>query len=119
MAQKWLNPADESGALDCLAGRLDGTEYRAAAATASVMHTLPCAGSPGDFATGQRLERMVERVHALGPRLLAELLAEIATATGQHVLVVDLVEEYAGLDAELARFLGADRFAPMPLELVK
>ena len=27
MAQKWLNPADESGALDCLAGRLDGTEY--------------------------------------------------------------------------------------------
>jgi len=29
MAQKWLNPADESGALDCLAGRLDGTEYSA------------------------------------------------------------------------------------------
>ena len=27
MAQKWLNPADEGGALDCLAWRLDGSEH--------------------------------------------------------------------------------------------
>ena len=91
---------------------------RAAVATASVMHTLPCAGNPGDFATEQRLERMVERVHALGPRPLAELLAEIATATGEPGLIADRVEAYARLDPEIVRALGGDRFPAMPLEVV-
>ena len=68
---------------------------------------------------GQRLEHLVERVHALGVRPLAELLAEIATVTGQHVRVVDLVEEYAQLDPAVLRFLGGDRFPPMPLGVVR
>ena len=80
--------------------------------------TLPCADDPGDFATGQRLERMVERVHALGPRAVGELLAEIAAVTGQHVRVVDLVEEYAALDPAVLRAVGADHFPPMPLGVV-
>ena len=61
-----------------------------------------------------RHERMVERVHSLGPRPLAELLAEIAAVTGQHVRVVDLVEEYAALDPAVLRAVGADHFPPMP-----
>ncbi len=64
---------------------------------------------------GQRFERMIERVHALGPRPLAE----IAAATGQHVRVVDLVEEFARLDTEIVRALGADRFPPMPVGVVR
>ena len=92
---------------------------RAAVATASVMHTLPCAGNPGDFATEQRLERMVERVHALGPRPLAELLAEIAADTGATNLVVGLVEKYAELDPGVVRAVGGDRFPPMLLGVVR
>ncbi len=81
--------------------------------------TLPCAGSPGDFATGQRLERMVEHVHALGPRVFAELLAEIAIATGAPDLIADRVEAYAGLDAGLVRFVGGDKFPPSVLCAVR
>ncbi len=66
-----------------------------------------------------RWERQIERVHSLGPRAVAELLAEIAAATGQHVRVVDLVEEYARLDPELIRAVGADNFPPMPLGVVR
>ena len=80
---------------------------------------LPGAGGPGDLVTGQRLDRLIERVHLLGPRALAELLAEIATATGEPGLIADRVEAYAGLDPEIVRFVGGDRFPPMPLELVK
>ncbi len=66
-----------------------------------------------------RLERMIEHVHALGPRPLAEMLAEIARSTGQPDLVVDLVEKYARLDPEIVHALGADRFPPVPLEVVR
>ena len=66
-----------------------------------------------------RRERLIERVHALGPRPLAEMLAEIAVATGQHVRVVDLVEEYAQLDPAVLRFLGGDKFPPNVVEVVK
>ncbi len=65
------------------------------------------------------IEHLVARVHALGPRPLGEMLAEIAHRTGQHVRVVDLVEEYAQLDPDLLRFLGGDSFAPMPLGVVR
>ena len=49
--------------------------------------------SPAQALAEARLDRMIERVHALGPRPLAELLAEII------------------------RFLSADRFSPMPLQV--
>ena len=69
--------------------------------------------------TGPRWERMIEHIHSLGPRAVAELFAEIAAVTGQHVRVVDRVEEYSRLDPEIIRFLGADRFPPMPLGVAR
>jgi len=97
---------------------------RASAAVANALRVLPAAAepgypSPGELAAGPRWERLIERVHSLGPRPLAELLAEIAAVTGQHVRVVDLVEEYSRLDPEIVRAVGADRFPPMPLEVVR
>ena len=81
--------------------------------------TLPCADDPGDFATGQRLERMVERVHALGPRVVSELLSEIAIATGEPGLIADRVEAYAALDPAVLRAVGADSFPPSVLGIVR
>jgi len=68
---------------------------------------------------GPHFEHLVERVHALGERPLAELLVEIATATGQSSFIAHRLEEYARLDPELVRALGADRFPPNVLGVVR
>ncbi len=68
---------------------------------------------------GPRFEHLCRQVHALGPRPMAELLAEIATATGEPNLIADRVEAYSKLDPEIVRAVGGDRFAPMSLQVVR
>ena len=68
---------------------------------------------------GPRFEHMVEHLHRLGPRSIAELLIEIARSTGQPALIADRLQAYAGLDPEIVRAVGGDRFPPMPLEVVR
>lgn len=66
-----------------------------------------------------RFRWLVTRVHRLGPRVVGELLAEIA---GAHMLRIDIeqrLERYSRLDPEVLRALGADRFPTNPLRLVK
>ena len=75
--------------------------------------------SPGEIAAGPRFEHMVEHLHRLGPRAVAELLAEIAIATGEPGLIADRVEAYAALDPAVLRAVGGDSFPPMPLELIR
>ncbi len=64
-------------------------------------------------------ERMVERVHNLGPRPLAELLAKIATATGRPDIVADRLQAYARLDPDILRAVGGDIFPPCVLGVVR
>ena len=97
---------------------------RAGAAVANALRVLPAAGepgypSPGEIAAGPRLERQVVRVHALGPRVLAELLIEIASHTGQSIFIADRLQAYARLDPELVRAVGGDSFPPMPLTVIR
>ena len=57
-------------------------------------------------------QRLARRVHALGPRVLAEMLNELA---GRYMLgtpVRQLLEQYSRLDPEGVRAVGADRFPP-------
>ena len=68
---------------------------------------------------GPRFERMVEHLHRLGPRPVAELLAEIATATGEPSLIVDRLQAYAGLDPAVLRAVGGDKFPPNVLGIVR
>ncbi len=86
------------------------------------MRPLPVAGAPGypsldNLTAGLRFERLIERVHALGPRPLGELLIEIASHTGQSSFIAHRLEEYARLDPEIVRAVGGDRFPPMPLQV--
>ena len=67
---------------------------------------------------GPRFERQVVCVHALGPRPLAELLIEIANLTDRPDIVADRVRAYADLDLAFLRYLGGDRFPPMPLQVL-
>ena len=75
--------------------------------------------SPVEIAAGPRLDRLIERVHRLGPRPLAEMLAEIAIATGQPAVVSDRVKAYAELDPEIVRAVDADHFPPPPMVLIR
>ncbi len=125
------NPA-QGGAPNSRAGRSDASEFtrptrdmqRTRRAISAALNLVPACGqpghsTPGDISAGPRLERLVERVHALGPRPLGELLAEIATATGEPAVVVGLVQEYSALDPEIVRALGGDSFPVMPLQVVR
>jgi len=68
---------------------------------------------------GPRFERMVERVHNLGARSLAELLAEIAIATGEPDLIAHRIEAYSRLDPAVLCALGGDSFPPSVLGVVR
>jgi hypothetical protein len=63
-----------------------------------------------------RLPHLARRIHALGPRVLSELLAELATAHGGDVLI--RAEAYGRLDPMILSALGGDRFPMAPLRLV-
>ena len=100
------NPAVQGGVRRRLAERLDTPEFTQTVSTAQ------------DLA-GPRFEHMVECLHRLGPRPLAEMIVEIATVTGEAGLVVGLVQEYSALDPEIVRALGGDQFPPMPLGVAR
>ncbi len=94
-----------------------------AAAPVNVMPAAQGDGHPGGHldepTAGLRRERMIEHLHSLGVRALAELLDEIAAATGQPAIVADRIEAFAKLDPEVLRFLGGDRFTPNLVEVVR
>ena len=112
------NPARSAtgGVSTCLADGLDASNN---SRNHNKTQFQSCAGSPSDFGTGQRLERQIEHVHALGPRVFAELLGDIARRTGQSSFIADRLQSYAALDPEAVRFAGGDHFPPMPLGLIR
>ena len=59
-------------------------------------------------------QRLVTRVHALGPRVLAELLATLGAEFLIRVSIERKLARYAALDPQILRAVGADRFPPWP-----
>ncbi len=60
-----------------------------------------------------RLRRGAEHLHRLGPRAIAELLAEIGHQAGCTAEVIELLEQYRHrLTPELLRQVGGDRLPP-------
>jgi hypothetical protein len=64
-----------------------------------------------------RRQRLVERLVALGPRVVLELLLELAERRGLAHLDQRL-ERYAALDPALLRAVGGDRMPPRVLRMV-
>ncbi len=79
----------------------------------------PTTDKDGEVVAGPRFERMVERLHRLGPRPTAEFPIEIARHTGQSSFIADRIQAYAALDPEFVRYIGGDNFPPMPLGVVR
>ncbi len=66
-----------------------------------------------------RFRRRVERVHVLGPRVTAELLAELGAERSIMTLIDGKLERYAELDPEAVEATGAGDFWPAPLHEVE
>ena len=63
--------------------------------------------------------RQVERLHRLGPRVTAELLAEIGTERSIQTVIDRKLERYIELDAEALTATGGGRFWPVSLREVE
>ena len=68
--------------------------------------------------SGLRFRRQVERVHALGPRVTAELLAELGAERSIATIIDRKLAIYADLDPEVIAAAGGDDFWPAPLHEV-
>ena len=67
-----------------------------------------------------RFRRLVDHLHRLGPRPLAELLTELVGTDEQARRdVFHLLEKYGGLDPALVRVLGGSGFPAPPLHEVR
>ena len=66
-----------------------------------------------------RFRRQVEYVHALGPRVTAELLAEIGAERGIRTVIDQKLDRYAVLDPDTIEAAGGNDFWPTPLHAVR
>jgi len=65
-----------------------------------------------------RRQRDAQRLHALGPRVLFELLDELARVHGIEADIDRRLSMFAGLDTGMLRAVGGDRFPAAPMRLV-
>ncbi len=70
---------------------------------------------------GARLHfrRQVERLHRLGPRATAELLAEIGAERGIQTVIDQKLTSYVELEPEAIEAAGGDEFWPAPVREVQ
>jgi hypothetical protein len=66
-----------------------------------------------------RFRRLVAQVHALGPRVMAEFLAELGAERTLRTPIEIKLERFAALDPVVLQALAADRFACVPIHLVQ
>jgi hypothetical protein len=60
-------------------------------------------------------QRQIEALHRLGPRVIGELLDELARHHDLHDDIARRLARYARIDPGVLRALNADRFPPAPL----
>ena len=65
-----------------------------------------------------RFHHQVLHLHRLGPRVTAELLAEISAERSIQAIIDRKLDRFAGLAPEALEIAGGDRFWPSPLSEV-
>ncbi len=66
-----------------------------------------------------KFQHQIQRLHALGPRVTAELLAEIGAERGITTIIDQKLDTYAELEPEAIEAAGGDGFWPVPIHGVK
>src|SRR4051812_21600915 len=76
--------------------------------------TTPRHSPPTDLEEA-RFQRLVARLHGLGPRALAEFLAKLGASRMVRTEIETMLRRYlARLDAVVLREVGGDRLVPIP-----
>ena len=80
----------------------------------------PAQGSqPADVVADPRFRRQVERLHQLGPRATAELLAEIGVERSITTIIDSKLAIYTELDPGALEATGGERLWLLPLREVE
>ena len=66
-----------------------------------------------------KFRRQVERLHGLGPRAIAELLAELAAERSIMTAIDQKLATYVSIDPEVIGAAGGSDFWPAPLHLIR
>jgi hypothetical protein len=91
------------------------------ATTGGLIENCPVRNTNADGAeivADARFNRMVERVYRHGPRVIAELLAEIGAAYMNRTDIERRLERYAGLDPAALELTGGGAMPPTPLSVI-
>lgn len=72
-----------------------------------------------DLVGNPRFRRQVEHLHSLGPRAIAELLAEICAEHSIRTVINRKLDRYSQLRPETLSAAGGDRFPAVPVRLVE
>ncbi len=62
--------------------------------------------------------RQVERLHAMGPRPMAEMLGELAASRNLGTVIDEMLSRYAEIPDQALNALGGHEFPPLPLHEV-
>ena len=86
--------------------------------------TVPIRKVPGNETAAETasdlwFRRQVQRLHRLGPRVTAEMLAEIGAERGIQTVIDQKIETYTALDIEALEATGGDDFSPVPIHEVR
>ena len=75
-------------------------------------------GGAAEVVADLKFRRQVEHLHRLGPRVTAEMLAELGAERGIQTIIDQKLERYAELEPETLEVTGGDGFWPLPLREV-
>ena len=74
---------------------------------------------PADVVADLKFRRQVERLHALGPRATAELLAELGAERSIATIIDQKLDCYTEMDPAAIEAIGGGDFWPLPLRAVR
>ena len=76
---------------------------------------FPISLASSEVVADLKFRRQCQRLHALGPRVLDELLAELGAEHGIQTVIDQKLDRYAGLDPEAHEATGGNQFWALPL----
>ncbi len=82
------------------------------------MSAAPETQIAADVVADLQFRRRIERLHRLGPRVIAELLAEIGAERSITTIIDSKLAAYTELEPATIEAAGGDKFWPAPLREV-
>ena len=79
----------------------------------------PFGQSAAEVVADLAFRRKVERLHRLGPRITAELLAEIGAERGIQTIIDQKLDAYSELDPRMIEAAGGSDFWPAPIREIR